>query len=106
MRDERPRLLTRAIETSKRHVRDIRTWRCDLNKETGARSPHGCRVSSGFHYFSATSPKVGNVTSARICYDLILARPMPPPSIGKASFMRGHCDHRTNCSSTKHKEGL
>jgi hypothetical protein len=50
--------------------------------------------------------KVGNAPSARIGYNLILARPMPPPSIGKASFMRGHCDHRTNCSSTKHKEGL
>ena len=68
--------------------------------------PHGCRVSSRFRYFSATSPKVGNVPSARIGYNLILARPMPPPSVGKASFMRGHFDHRTNCSSTKHKEGL
>ena len=44
--------------------------------------------------------------SAGIGYNPILARPMPPPSVGKASFMRGHFDHRTNCSSTKHKEGL
>jgi hypothetical protein len=61
---------------------------------------------SRFHYISATSPTVGNVPSARIGYNLILARPMPPPSVGKASFMRGHFHHRTNCSSTKHKEGL
>jgi hypothetical protein len=59
-----------------------------------------------FPLLSATSAKVGNVPSAEIGYNLILARPMPPPSIGKASFMRGHCNHRTNCSSTKHKEGL
>ena len=39
-------------------------------------------------------------------YDVILARPTPPPSVGKVSFMRGHFDHRTDCSSTKHKEGL
>src|SRR5207237_10155554 len=55
---------------------------------------------------SVALPKVGHVRSAGIGYNLILALPMPPPSIGKASFMRGHCDHRTNCSSTKHKEGL
>jgi hypothetical protein len=42
----------------------------------------------------------------RISYNPGLARPMPPPSIGTASFMRGHFDHRTNCSSTRHKEGL
>jgi len=48
----------------------------------------------------------GNVPSAGIDYNLILARPTPPPSAGEASFMRGHCDHRTNCSSTKHMEGL
>lgn len=42
----------------------------------------------------------------RIGYDLILARSTPPPSIGEASFMRGHFHHRTNCSSTGHKEGL
>jgi hypothetical protein len=41
-----------------------------------------------------------------IGYDLILVRPTPPPSAGKASFMQGHFHHRTNCSSTKHKEGL
>src|SRR5882757_9117106 len=70
-----------------------------------ARSSHGC-WSNRFHYFSATPSKVGNASSARIGYNLILARPMPPPSVGKASFMRGHFDHRTNCSSTKHKEGL
>src|SRR3954470_24126306 len=69
-------------------------------------SPHGCRVSGCFHRFPATPSKVGNASSARIGYNLILARPMPPPSVGKVSFMRGHFDHRTNCSSTKHKEGL
>jgi len=46
--------------------------------------------------------KFGNVPSPRIGYNLILARPMPPPSVGTASFMRGHFDHRTNCSSSKH----
>ncbi|API51112.1 hypothetical protein BMW22_05155 [Rhizobium leguminosarum] len=38
-------------------------------------------------------------------YDLILAQPTPPPSIGKADFMWGHLN-RTDCSSILHKEGL
>jgi hypothetical protein len=59
-----------------------------------------------FRNFFSPAPTVGNVPSAGIGYNLILARPMPPPSVGKASFMWGHFDHRTNCSSTKHKEGL
>ena len=42
---------------------------------------------------------------SRIGYDLILARPTPPPSAGKASFMQGHFHHRTNCLGTTH-EGL
>src|SRR5215216_60647 len=99
------RLLSREAETSKRRVREYRTWRCDLSKENAQPYSHGC-WSSRFHYFSATSLRVGNVPSTRICYNLILARPMPPPSVGKVSFMRGHFDHRTNCSSTKHNEGL
>jgi len=35
-------------------------------------------------------------------YDLILAWPTPPPSVGKASIRAGLSHHRTNCSSTWH----
>src|SRR6185312_11850194 len=88
-----------------RHARIPGHGAVTLIRKNARPHSHGC-WSRRFHYFSATPSKVGNVSSAGICYDLILARPMPPPSVGKASFMRGHCDHRTNCSSTKHKEGL
>jgi hypothetical protein len=66
------------------------------------------RIASPVHllYVFRTVAQGRNIPSAGIGYNLILARPMPPPSIGKASFMRGHFDHRINCSSTKHKEGL
>jgi hypothetical protein len=40
-----------------------------------------------------------------IGYDSILARPMPPPSDGKASFMRGHFHHRANCPSSGIRRG-
>ena len=78
----------------------------DLFRRGSAVHQLAAGVSSRFPLLSAAPPKIGNVPSAGICYDLILARPMPPPSVGTASFMRGHIDHRTNCSSTKHKEGL
>src|SRR5262245_43726833 len=94
------RLLSRKLETNKRRAGDTRTW---LRRHIyGNRCWMPCR----FHRFSTPSPGVGDVPSAGIDYNLILARPVPPPSVGKASFMRGHFDHRTNCSSTKHKEGL
>ena len=64
------------------------------------------RMAAGYRAASTTFFRNLDVPSAGIGYNLILARPMPPPSVGTASFMRGHYDHRTNCTSTKHKEGM
>jgi hypothetical protein len=39
-------------------------------------------------------------------YTPIPAKPTPPPSTGKVKAIQGKNDHRTDCSSAKHKEGL
>src|SRR5215468_3755724 len=84
----------------------MRDERCHGRAQTIKRHGMVAGYWSVFRSFSAPASEPGNVSSARIGYNLILARSTPPPSIGKASFVQGHFDHRTNCSSTKHKEGL
>ena len=96
--------LSREDQTIKRQPANVfRRGGFVSSQERDPRMAAGRAVSATF---PQPRPRSAMSLQPRIGYDLILARPMPPPSVGKASFMRGHFHHRTNCSSTKHKEGL
>jgi hypothetical protein len=72
----------------------------------GSAIPHiaaGLAVSTTFR---RAARWVGNVPSPGIGYNLILARPVPPPSVGKAFFHAGPFRPSNQLFEHQHKEGL